>query len=257
MKYSLNRLSCMVALTLAGLPGAALAQLDYSKPYVMSPLAGVSSIGHADGNGTAARFYNPRGITVDGTGNIYVADTDNQLIRKITAEGKVTTIAGSPGVMDRINGSANEARFSDPQAIVIEITGDLLVADFNGNAIRRIKPDGTVTSLPWYLQNPPALTIDGSDTLYLAQKEFQTIQRSTRPASSKTTRVKYFKLGRRTVRDWKHASIIFVTWLLTTTEDYMWLRITFHHSATSARAEWSLPCRSCPVSVMPTLMVWP
>jgi len=107
----------MVALTLAGLPGAALAQLDYSKPYVMSPLAGVSSIGHADGNGTAARFYNPRGITVDGTGNIYVADTDNQLIRKITAEGKVTTIAGSPGVMDvaaRIAGTAAGAASIGP-----------------------------------------------------------------------------------------------------------------------------------------------
>ncbi|MCF7688574.1 MAG: SMP-30/gluconolactonase/LRE family protein [Cephaloticoccus sp.] len=195
MKRHLIRFQFASVLLLAVLPGAVLAQLDYAKPYVMSPMAGISSIGHADGNGTAARFYHPRGITVDNAGNIYVADTDNQLIRKITAGGEVTTLAGAPGVRDRTNGSASEARFSDPQAIVMDSRGNLLVADFNGNAIRRITPDGMVTALPWHLQNPPALTIDGSDNLYLAQKEFHTIQRITPAGQLEDYAGKVFQAG--------------------------------------------------------------
>ena len=61
----------------------------------VTTLAGSGSLGSADGTGTAASFDNPRGVAVDGSGNVYVADTEGHLIRKITSAGVVTTLAGS------------------------------------------------------------------------------------------------------------------------------------------------------------------
>src|ERR1022692_3669202 len=77
-------------LLLLALPLAASGQANYATPYTFTTLAGLAgNSGSADGTGSAARFYYPDGLTVDNAGNVYVADTDNCTIRKITRAGTV------------------------------------------------------------------------------------------------------------------------------------------------------------------------
>lgn len=100
--------------------------------------------GSADGNGTNARFRFPRGISHDGT-NLYVADTDNHIIRKITPEGEVTTLAGRAGESGTADGLA-AARFNRPGGIYAA-NGTIWVADSYNHTIRRVAADGTVTTV--------------------------------------------------------------------------------------------------------------
>jgi secreted PhoX family phosphatase len=110
----------------------------YSSTGNYSVLAGLSGTsGYLDATGTAARFNVPAGIAVDANGNLYVTETANNKIRKITAAGVVTTIAGSNGGF--ADGISGVAMFDTP----IAITGDLAnntvyIADFNNNKIRKI-----------------------------------------------------------------------------------------------------------------------
>ncbi|MBC7388717.1 MAG: SMP-30/gluconolactonase/LRE family protein [Opitutaceae bacterium] len=103
----------------------------------VSTLAGSGSIGSTDGQGTAASFYYPNGIAVDAYGNIYVGDTDNEKIRKISPTGLVTTLAGFgvPGSTDE-NGTL--ATFNSPQGVAVDAKGNLFVADFSNYKIRKI-----------------------------------------------------------------------------------------------------------------------
>lgn len=91
-----------------------------------------------DGTGTGAKFTAPRGITTDGT-NLYVADTGDNLIRKVViATGVVTTIAGSAGVAGNTNGTGTAALFNAPRSITTDGTS-LYVADFSNGVIRKIQ----------------------------------------------------------------------------------------------------------------------
>ncbi len=110
-----------------------------------STLAGSGTGGFLDGVGTTARFYYPEGLDVDAAGNVYVADRSNNRIRKITASGAVSTVAGSAssGIID---GPAATARFNQPYDVVLGKTGDLFVADYGNHRIRKIAPDGNVTT---------------------------------------------------------------------------------------------------------------
>ena len=109
--------------------------ISYPPGYVFT-LAGGGSVGgisrgHADGIGCKATFNGPNGIAVDNSGNVYVADTDNNLIRKITPSGVVTTVAG--GWPDGIssgsnNGSGTNARFKSPCGVAIDSSGNIFVA---------------------------------------------------------------------------------------------------------------------------------
>jgi sugar lactone lactonase YvrE len=106
---------------------------------VVSTLAGLpGNAGNTDGNGDGARFWNPQGLTVDRAGNIYVADTGNNLIRKITPMGEVTTVAGLSGVSGTADGVGKEARFNGPGGITVDRAGNIYVADTNNHAIRKI-----------------------------------------------------------------------------------------------------------------------
>lgn len=98
-----------------------------------------------DGPATVARFSFPLGIAVDRAGTVYVADTYNARVRRITATGEVTTLAGS-GLDGSIDGPAGIAQFSDPLAIAIAPDGAVIVVD-KGNRIRLITPDGAVATL--------------------------------------------------------------------------------------------------------------
>jgi sugar lactone lactonase YvrE len=115
---------------------------------VVSSLAGqAGSSGSADGSGTAARFNHPDGIACDAASNLYVADTDNCTIRKITPAGKVTTLAGKAHSTGSADGSGAAARFNFPTGIACDAAGNLYVADTAACTIRKITPAGKVTTL--------------------------------------------------------------------------------------------------------------
>lgn len=115
---------------------------------VVTTLAGLASTpGNSDGTGSAARFNFPRAVTVDAAGDVFVADTNNHTIRKITSAGVVTTVAGQPGVQGFADGTGSAARFSGPQGIAVTSTGILYVADTNSNTMRKITNGNVVTTI--------------------------------------------------------------------------------------------------------------
>ena len=113
--------------------------------------AGSNTQGFLDANGTDARFDHPDGIVLDKAGNLYVADSHNHRIRKITQEGEVSTFAGSGEVGenngDYADGPENTARFNKPNGITIDAEAHLYVSDAGNNCIRKVLPDGSVHTL--------------------------------------------------------------------------------------------------------------
>jgi sugar lactone lactonase YvrE len=145
---------------------------------VVSAVAG-GTCGYADGTGTGAQFLNPRGLAVDATGTLFVADSENYLIRKITANGVVTTLAGMPGSSGTADGNGSAARFGYIWGIAVDAAGNVYAADRNNHTIRRIDPSRNVTTvvgsalsvgvqpgaLPGALNNPFGIaTLPGSNS---------------------------------------------------------------------------------------------
>ncbi len=113
---------------------------------VVTVFAGAATSGNTDANGINARFNGPYGIDIDSSDNLYVADTSNHRIRKITPSGDVTTIAGTVG--GYVDGAAlTTARFYNPFDVAIDKAGILYVADGGNCLIRKINTDGTVSKL--------------------------------------------------------------------------------------------------------------
>ena len=110
-----------------------------------STLAGGKE-GYADGQGAQAAFHTPSGIAIDDAGNLYVADTGNHAIRKVTPQGLVSTLAGN-GMAGSADGQGAAAQFNGPVGIAVSGDGVVYVADTYNDRIRRIAPDGTVTTL--------------------------------------------------------------------------------------------------------------
>ena len=113
---------------------------------MVSTFAGSTTFGFTNGTGAAASFSAMQGIAIDAAGNIYVADSGNQVIRKVTPAGVVTIFAGT-GVMGSANGSASSATFNAPTGIAIDAAGNFYVSDFGTKLIRKITADGTVSTL--------------------------------------------------------------------------------------------------------------
>jgi sugar lactone lactonase YvrE len=114
----------------------------------VSTLAGlVGRSSSVNGTGTAARFEDPYAIAVDGSGNAYVADATDHSIRKITAAGVVTTLAGNPGTFGSADGNGGAALFKSPLGIAADSSGTVYVADTGNSTIRKITPAGVVTTL--------------------------------------------------------------------------------------------------------------
>ncbi|MEI6871718.1 MAG: autotransporter-associated beta strand repeat-containing protein, partial [Verrucomicrobiota bacterium] len=115
---------------------------------VVSTFAGLSlNAGSLDAVGSAARFSQPAGIVSDTVGNLYVAEWNNCVIRKITPSGSVSTFAGAAGVSGTTDGPASSARFGNLWGIAIDAGGNLFVADTNNNTIRKISATGMVSTL--------------------------------------------------------------------------------------------------------------
>ena len=112
---------------------------------VVSTLAG-STNGYTDGTGTSAKFFNPFGVAVDGAGNVYVADLYNHRIRKITASGVVSTLAGS-GTSGYTDGTGTSAQFRNPSGVAVDGAGNVYVADRVNHSIRKITTSGVVSTL--------------------------------------------------------------------------------------------------------------
>jgi len=113
----------------------------------VSTLAGTAGeSGAQDGRGRMARFNAPRGLATDAAGNVYVMDTNNAAVRKITPDGTVTTFAGKLGEPGFADGPAAAARFNGLRAGIVDPRGNVLVADEGNGAVRQISPDGSVTT---------------------------------------------------------------------------------------------------------------
>jgi sugar lactone lactonase YvrE len=169
---------------------------------VVTTFAGTAgSAGSVDGNGMAARFRFPRGVAVDGNGNVYVADTSNHAIRKISSAGDVTTLAGSAGAAGSADGMGVGARFNHPHALAVDASGNVYVADSLNHSIRKISPAGDVTTFAGGSRNvgnadgtgtaaqfnqPHGLAMDVGGTIYVADTYNHTIRKIT-PAGLVTT----------------------------------------------------------------------
>jgi serine/threonine protein kinase, bacterial len=127
---------------------------------VVTTLAGSGTSGFANGTGTAASFNYPEGVAVDGSGNVYVADNGNDMIRKISPTGVVTTLAGSRSY-GSTDGTGSAASFHDPVAVAVDSAGNVYVADYGNNKIRKISPEGVVTTLAG---SGSSYYMDGTDT---------------------------------------------------------------------------------------------
>lgn len=147
---------------------------------VVSTLAGsVGQSGSSDGPAAVARFNRPEGVAADSAGNVYVADTGNHTIRKITPQGWVSTLAGSAGEPGSADGVGGSARFFLPHDVAVDHTGNVFVSDRGNHTIRRVSPAGEVSTvvgvpgqrgfvagaLPGVISAPRRLAVSGS-TLY-------------------------------------------------------------------------------------------
>ena len=111
---------------------------------VVTTLAGFTG-GYLDSTGTGAQFNNPAGVAVDASGNVYVADMSNHRIRKVTAGGVVTTLAGS-GAAAFGDGTGTAAKFSYPTGVAVDASGNVYVADMSNQRIRKVTALGVVTT---------------------------------------------------------------------------------------------------------------
>ena len=114
---------------------------------MVTTFAGSGNYGTSNGMGTAATFGNPTGIECDPEGNLYVADHLTHIIRKIDPLGFVTTLAGKPYQMGDADGFGNQASFRRPYGLTLDNNGNILVADEWNHKIRRITPEGMVSTV--------------------------------------------------------------------------------------------------------------
>ena len=170
--------------------------------WVVTTLAGMAGYsGSADGTGREARFNQPYGIAVDGFGDLYVADTLNHTIRKVTPEGVVSTLAGLPGTSGSDDGMGSDARFNSPTGVAVDSSGNVYIADYWNHTIREITPSGAVSTFAGLagvpgsddatgnlarFNTPSGVAVDSVGNVYVADYRNNTIRKIT-PAGTVTT----------------------------------------------------------------------
>lgn len=187
------RLRAVCAVLLAVIATATAAQPVYT-PYVFSTLAGSAGSGTADGVGPAAEFNEPSAVAVARDGTVFVADTNNHAIRRVTLAGEVSTFAGVAGQPGNADGAGASARFNRPMGIAIDAQGTLFVADTGNHTIRAISPGGGVSTVAGLagivgrvdafranarFSGPRGLSLDGQGNLYIADTFNYSIRKLT------------------------------------------------------------------------------
>jgi sugar lactone lactonase YvrE len=177
------RLAVLCAAVFALLAAQPAAAQNAGTVFQWSTLAGRASIGIEDGPGAAARFHHPAGLAVDPASNLYIADTGNHTIRKISPAGIVSTLAGSPGQSGSADGIGTAARFNSPQGVAADAAGNLYVADTGNCTIRMVTPVGAVTTLAGqagqggmadgnvssaFFSAPQAIAVDSAGIIYVS-----------------------------------------------------------------------------------------
>lgn len=168
---------------------------------VMSVLAGGGEGWSMDGTGTAASFRTPDGIALDRSGNLYVAENFGNLIRKVTPEGVVTSLAGDRLFSGTNDGVGAQARFTCPTGVAVDAAGNVYVADSCNARIRKVTPEGVVTTVAgavWYAVGgdgpgfggsfylPRRLAVDSLGNIFVADILNHSIRKVT-PAGVITT----------------------------------------------------------------------
>ncbi|HEY4301424.1 MAG TPA: hypothetical protein VGM73_11145 [Candidatus Didemnitutus sp.] len=172
----------------AAIAGLAIAPALFAQTYNFYTIGGIAGTGGVlDGHGgyvtSPALFAGPLGVVVDSSGNLFVADTNNTAIRKITSAGVVSTFAGEVGVPGAADGTGTSATFSSPQGMAIDSSGNIYVADYSAAIIRKITNVGVVTTLAGYagivgsasgtgntatFNGPRAVAVDRSGNIFVA-----------------------------------------------------------------------------------------
>src|ERR1700743_3109281 len=155
-------------------------------------IAGSDSAGLVNGVGTAARFNRPFGLAFDATGNLYIADQGNSVIRKMDNTGMVSTLAGKGGIQGSANGLDTAARFNKPFGVATDASGNVYVADAGNNLIRKITPAGLVSTFAGTgvagaangpdtasFNSPLGVALDGTGNVYVADYENNLIRKIT------------------------------------------------------------------------------
>lgn len=162
---------------------------------MVTTLAGSLGVsGSADGTNAGAQFFQPAGIAVDAADNVFVADSANNTIRKITPAGVVTTFAGCAAAAGNADGTGGAARFNHPFGIGMDSAGNLFVTDLFNHTIREITPGGitgTLAGLPGLFGSsdgtnddarffePEGITIDSAENIYVADAGNHAIRQLT------------------------------------------------------------------------------
>ncbi len=169
---------------------------------VVTALAGLpGTSGTNDGTGDVARFNRPYGIAVGPSGDLYIGDTGNHTVRKVTLGGTVTTVAGIPGVIGSDNGPSNAAKFNFPEGVDLDAAGNIYVVDDGNSVIRKITPAGDVSTFAGVVTNtgsadgigtaakfsfPFGIAVDQNGNVYVGDTVNQAIRKIT-PAGVVTT----------------------------------------------------------------------
>ena len=157
---------------------------------VVSTLAGSAS-GYANGVGAAAQFFQPSGVAVDSSGNVYVADTNNHRIRKVTPGGAASMLAGS-GTASFADGTGGAASFNWPRGVAVDAGGNVFVGDGLNHRVRRVTPGGAVTTFAGgaagfangigaaaSFDRPYGIAVDALGNLYVADTNNDRIRKVT------------------------------------------------------------------------------
>ncbi|MCB4791590.1 MAG: carboxypeptidase regulatory-like domain-containing protein [Elusimicrobia bacterium] len=172
----------------------------YGGYYAITTVAGNGDPGYSGdgGSATAAKLYDPRGVAVDAAGNIYFSDNANSVVRKISPSGIISTIAGDGTGVAGYSGdgsSATSAKLKNPQGIAVDASGNVYIADFGNNVIRKVDASGNISTIAGTgtadfsgdggsaassaLNQPWGVAVDASGNVYIAEYNNQKIRKVT------------------------------------------------------------------------------